>query len=269
MQVSTLFLWCVTQSPIHAYQLVYQFTATWSWSLPVLVVMIIFALATWLLYGKSHYAGPIKSLTVWTTGGEVEMPKKMARILVPDVVETVNPILPDKNQSSVLLIRGHPEQTSIAINSTCSVPGTYVSYTSEGSMWCDTNPQSQHILEWWFCMQMMWWFCMRMMWWFWMTAFSGRIVCWFNLWLNQQIAVYQVCEHQPNSQNLSNGLKTATCGFRAQAAICRALPRAWHKCGFSIYISVQTSGFSHSDVLVAPCKPMWWLSQAGLCFVLH
>ncbi|GAA97304.1 uncharacterized protein L969DRAFT_14610 [Mixia osmundae IAM 14324] len=38
--------------------------------------VLILATLTWIVYGNSHYAGPIKSVTFWTTGGqEVALPK--------------------------------------------------------------------------------------------------------------------------------------------------------------------------------------------------
>lgn len=41
----------------------------------MLVVVAILSSLTWVIYGNSHYAGPIKSITVYTVGHEVELPK--------------------------------------------------------------------------------------------------------------------------------------------------------------------------------------------------
>lgn len=35
---------------------------------------MLLATITWVVYGNSHYAGPIKSITVYTIGREVELP---------------------------------------------------------------------------------------------------------------------------------------------------------------------------------------------------
>lgn len=40
-----------------------------------MVAVILASSLTWVLYGNSHYAGPIKSITVYTIGREVELPK--------------------------------------------------------------------------------------------------------------------------------------------------------------------------------------------------
>lgn len=37
--------------------------------------MLLLSSLTWIFYGNSHYAGPIKSITVYTIGREVELPK--------------------------------------------------------------------------------------------------------------------------------------------------------------------------------------------------
>lgn len=41
-------------------------------SIPLVALM---AVASWFLYGRAHYVGPIKSITVWTAGQEVELPR--------------------------------------------------------------------------------------------------------------------------------------------------------------------------------------------------
>ena len=39
------------------------------------MVVVLLSTLTWVLFGNSHYAGPIKSITVYTIGREVELPK--------------------------------------------------------------------------------------------------------------------------------------------------------------------------------------------------
>ncbi|KAI9601331.1 hypothetical protein H4Q26_001147 [Puccinia striiformis f. sp. tritici PST-130] len=41
-------------------------------SIPLVALL---ATVSWFLYGRAHYVGPIKSITVWTTGQEVELPR--------------------------------------------------------------------------------------------------------------------------------------------------------------------------------------------------
>ncbi|KAA1114713.1 hypothetical protein PGT21_019266 [Puccinia graminis f. sp. tritici] len=41
-------------------------------SIPLVALL---AAVSWFLYGRAHYVGPIKSITVWTTGQEVELPR--------------------------------------------------------------------------------------------------------------------------------------------------------------------------------------------------
>lgn len=51
-------------------------TATsFSYAGPIIVVVVLLSTLTWVLFGNSHYAGPIKSITVYTIGREVELPK--------------------------------------------------------------------------------------------------------------------------------------------------------------------------------------------------
>lgn len=46
----------------------------WSWSPVVTVGTIVLSTLSWIVYGNAHYAGPIRSITVWTTGHEVGLP---------------------------------------------------------------------------------------------------------------------------------------------------------------------------------------------------
>ncbi|KAG0139992.1 hypothetical protein CROQUDRAFT_53912 [Cronartium quercuum f. sp. fusiforme G11] len=48
--------------------------ATWSWSPLVLLAVTALGMTTWMIYGRTRYVGPIKSITLWTTGQEVEFP---------------------------------------------------------------------------------------------------------------------------------------------------------------------------------------------------
>lgn len=49
--------------------------ASFSYAAPVLAFVLLLSSLTWIFYGNSHYAGPIKSITVYTIGREVELPK--------------------------------------------------------------------------------------------------------------------------------------------------------------------------------------------------
>ncbi|MBW0473251.1 hypothetical protein O181_012966 [Austropuccinia psidii MF-1] len=48
-----------------------------SGTIPLVAVM---ASISWFLYGRCHYVGPIKSITVWTTGQEVELPRAQSGV---------------------------------------------------------------------------------------------------------------------------------------------------------------------------------------------
>jgi hypothetical protein len=50
-------------------------SASFSYAAPVLIFVLFLSSLTWIFYGNSHYAGPIKSITVYTIGREVELPK--------------------------------------------------------------------------------------------------------------------------------------------------------------------------------------------------
>ncbi|GAA6044220.1 hypothetical protein JCM8097_002269 [Rhodosporidiobolus ruineniae] len=45
-----------------------------SYASVVLVGVLLLASVTWVIYGNSHYAGPIKTTTRWTIGAEVDLP---------------------------------------------------------------------------------------------------------------------------------------------------------------------------------------------------
>ena len=47
---------------------------SFSYAGPIIVFVALLATLSWVLYGNSHYAGPIKSITVYTIGREVELP---------------------------------------------------------------------------------------------------------------------------------------------------------------------------------------------------
>lgn len=50
-------------------------SASFSYAAPVIAFVLLLSSITWIFYGNSHYAGPIKSITVYTIGREVELPK--------------------------------------------------------------------------------------------------------------------------------------------------------------------------------------------------
>ncbi|KAG0139273.1 hypothetical protein CROQUDRAFT_666734 [Cronartium quercuum f. sp. fusiforme G11] len=114
---------------------------TWSWDPVVVVALVSFSMMTWMFYGQSHYAGPVKSLTVWTAGQEVELPNKVARVMVPAAAAVSRA----PKQSVVTQDRTVPNQTTIAGVQTFNLPNAYVSYNSEGSMWCDTELENQQV----------------------------------------------------------------------------------------------------------------------------
>ncbi|EFP82135.2 hypothetical protein PGT21_019148 [Puccinia graminis f. sp. tritici] len=48
---------------------------SWSWSPLITLVFTIASSIGWITYGSSRYIGPIKSITFWTTGQEVDFPR--------------------------------------------------------------------------------------------------------------------------------------------------------------------------------------------------
>lgn len=44
-----------------------------SWSPVVIVCTLLISFCTWKLYGDSHYSGPIRALTKWETGVEIDL----------------------------------------------------------------------------------------------------------------------------------------------------------------------------------------------------
>lgn len=47
---------------------------SFSYAPPILLAVFMLSTLTWVLYGNSHYAGPIKSTLVYTIGREVDLP---------------------------------------------------------------------------------------------------------------------------------------------------------------------------------------------------
>lgn len=49
-----------------------------SYSLPVLFGTLILSFVTWHIYGSKHYSGPIRALTKWETGVEIDLQSTLA-----------------------------------------------------------------------------------------------------------------------------------------------------------------------------------------------
>ncbi|KAA1095401.1 hypothetical protein PGTUg99_029591 [Puccinia graminis f. sp. tritici] len=103
-----------------------------------LIITIGISLFFWFVYGRSHYAGPIKSLTTWTVGYEVEIPKPRAN--APVRQEVVNhsdlPRTPDlaANERSLANMTNH-QRTGLEL------PHAYCTYDSSGSLWSASESQ--------------------------------------------------------------------------------------------------------------------------------
>ncbi|EGF99036.1 uncharacterized protein MELLADRAFT_113068 [Melampsora larici-populina 98AG31] len=117
---------------------------TWSWTPLMLVGVFILAMATWMLYGRLNFAGPVKSLTIWTAGQELELPPKIARVQAPAAAAVTSTNDP-RRSLHVTLNRSLPQQTGMTQNLTYNLPDAHVTYNSEGSMWCDTQIESKQI----------------------------------------------------------------------------------------------------------------------------
>lgn len=102
----------------------------------VLIGAITISLVFWFLYGRSHYAGPIKSLTTWTLGYEVEIPKQAQAAQVrhekPDNVDLPITLEPTPNRSAAELTYQRTE---------FELPQAFCTYDSRGSLWSATDSQ--------------------------------------------------------------------------------------------------------------------------------
>ncbi|OAV93254.1 hypothetical protein PTTG_08541 [Puccinia triticina 1-1 BBBD Race 1] len=112
--------------------------ATFPYAPFVLITTVAISICFWFLYGRSHYAGPIKSLTTWTVGYEVEIPRKL-----PDAFarpeKTVNFDLPSTREPTTNA-RSLANMTTHQ-NTELEIPQAYCTYDSSGSLWSATESQ--------------------------------------------------------------------------------------------------------------------------------
>ncbi|KAH9453280.1 hypothetical protein Pst134EA_024162 [Puccinia striiformis f. sp. tritici] len=111
---------------------------TFPWGPFILVATIFVSLAFWFLYGRSHYAGPIKSLTTWTVGYEVEIPKQMPNVHPRqekaehfDHPRTMEPTTNGRSLANL----ASQQRTEF------DLPQAYCTYDSTGSLWSATESQ--------------------------------------------------------------------------------------------------------------------------------
>ncbi|KAH9444588.1 hypothetical protein H4Q26_006152 [Puccinia striiformis f. sp. tritici PST-130] len=111
---------------------------TFPWGPFILVATIFVSLAFWFLYGRSHYAGPIKSLTTWTVGYEVEIPKQMPNVHPrqekAEHFDHPRTMEPTTNGRSLANLTSQ-QRTEF------DLPQAYCTYDSTGSLWSATESQ--------------------------------------------------------------------------------------------------------------------------------
>ncbi|KAG0151509.1 hypothetical protein CROQUDRAFT_36565 [Cronartium quercuum f. sp. fusiforme G11] len=111
--------------------------ATWPYAPFVMVGVILISSLAWILHGRARYIGPIKSITVWSAGQEVELPKTRGRpSFENDQSTTTGP-------GPVLRPHGTQSCSSPSNFPSLNIPNTYQTYASNGSMWCGTNFEAQ------------------------------------------------------------------------------------------------------------------------------
>ncbi|PLW22515.1 hypothetical protein PCANC_18609 [Puccinia coronata f. sp. avenae] len=101
-----------------------------------LVGAVLISVVFWFLYGRSHYAGPIKSLTTWTLGYEVEIPKQVPNVQVCKAkISNLDPprtIDSTPNGSAANMTYRRTE---------FELPQAFCTYDSSGSLWSATESQ--------------------------------------------------------------------------------------------------------------------------------
>ncbi|KAA1097673.1 hypothetical protein PGT21_016641 [Puccinia graminis f. sp. tritici] len=103
-----------------------------------LLITIVISLFFWFIYGNSHYVGPIKSLTTWTAGYEIEIPKQL----------TNAPVHQEKGEDYDLSRTGDMTANGRSLANMTSqrrteleLPQAYRTYDSSGSLWSATESQ--------------------------------------------------------------------------------------------------------------------------------
>ncbi|WAR60051.1 hypothetical protein PtB15_11B693 [Puccinia triticina] len=99
---------------------------------------LMISLVFWFTYGRNHFIGPIKSLSTWSVGFEIDLPKKRSRNLAPQArADTRDPTVAQAGSQSVNDRSG--AVLSSQPNHTLGIPHTYCTYGSDGSLWTETE----------------------------------------------------------------------------------------------------------------------------------
>ena len=112
--------------------------ATFPYAPFVWMTTVAISICFWFLYGRSHYAGPVKSLTTWTVGYEVEIPRKLPNAFARQE-KTVNFDLPSTREPTTNA-RSLANMTTHQ-NTELEFPQAYCTYDSSGSLWSATETQ--------------------------------------------------------------------------------------------------------------------------------
>ncbi|KAA1085403.1 hypothetical protein PGT21_005976 [Puccinia graminis f. sp. tritici] len=113
-------------------------TKTFPYAPFCLVATILISVFFWFVYGRSHYAGPIKSLTTWTLGYEVEIPKQLPNIPVRQ--EKVDNFDLPRTRDCTTNGRSLANMTTHQ-RTELDLPQAYCTYDSTGSLWSATESQ--------------------------------------------------------------------------------------------------------------------------------
>ncbi|KAI8443752.1 amino acid permease-domain-containing protein [Phakopsora pachyrhizi] len=71
----------------------------WSWSPLILISLTIISTFTWVSYGSDRYVGPIRSITFWSTGQELDIPiRKFPTPNPPPILSTIAPVPREESQ---------------------------------------------------------------------------------------------------------------------------------------------------------------------------
>ncbi|CAH7688784.1 amino acid permease-domain-containing protein [Phakopsora pachyrhizi] len=112
--------------------------SSYTWAAPFSFGAFIVATVSWFFYGRSHYVGPVKSLTIWTVGQAVEVPKKLTEGI--EIRKPISTHQSARDTSRTMGDRSAANMTGGAIN-TFDAPHTYHSYGTAGSMWSQSNEE--------------------------------------------------------------------------------------------------------------------------------
>ncbi|PLW29465.1 hypothetical protein PCANC_15060 [Puccinia coronata f. sp. avenae] len=106
------------------------------------VGFLIISLIFWFVYGRFHFAGPVKSLSTWSVGFEIELPKKISRRVIPQNQTRPRDATTTRPTGAETLNPRSDAVLTTQANYTLGIPQSYVTYGSDGSLWAESQDQS-------------------------------------------------------------------------------------------------------------------------------